>query len=143
MIKQMLKISVFTFFFILGLCLNIYSDDPLDSDNDGMPDSWEITYGLNPSVYDADNDADKDSLTNIKEFQYNTLPNNSDTDNDGLLDGEEIFQIGEKFQINTYTTGPQRYPHVSSNGNNYFVIWESLREGCWDINGQLFNKNGR
>lgn len=26
---------------------------PLDTDNDGMPDAWEITHGLNPNVADA------------------------------------------------------------------------------------------
>jgi hypothetical protein len=27
-------------------------EPPLDSDNDGMPDSWEVLRGLNPNVAD-------------------------------------------------------------------------------------------
>lgn len=40
-----------------------------DSDNDGMPDDWEIKHGLNPHNYnDASLDRDKDGYTNIEEF---------------------------------------------------------------------------
>ena len=69
MIKQVSKVSIYTILFIFSLSLNIYSDNPLDSDNDGMPDLWEITYGLNPSLNDADNDADNDGLSNLEEYQ--------------------------------------------------------------------------
>ncbi|HTG45290.1 MAG TPA: lamin tail domain-containing protein, partial [Verrucomicrobiae bacterium] len=37
----------------------------LDSDNDGMPDSWEIQYGLNPGSNDAALDRDGDGFTNL------------------------------------------------------------------------------
>jgi len=40
-----------------------------DSDNDGMPDDWEIKHGLNPhNASDASLDRDKDGYTNIEEF---------------------------------------------------------------------------
>lgn len=61
----------------------------LDSDNDGMPDSYEITYGLNPNVNDADLDGDNDLLTNIEEFNLGTFPDDNDFDNDGYRDGWE------------------------------------------------------
>ena len=45
-----------------------------DSDNDGMPDSWETAYGLGVGVNDAAGDADGDGLKNIDEFQLGTHP---------------------------------------------------------------------
>lgn len=40
-----------------------------DSDNDGMPDEWEIKHGLNPkNAADASQDRDKDGYSNIEEY---------------------------------------------------------------------------
>jgi protocatechuate 3,4-dioxygenase beta subunit len=63
----------------------------LDSDGDGMPDSWEIANGLNPyDPTDAGLDPDGDGLTNLQEYQLGTNPHVADTDGDGLSDGQEI-----------------------------------------------------
>ena len=41
----------------------------VDSDHDGMPDTWEVRFGLNPnSASDGSADADGDGYTNIEEF---------------------------------------------------------------------------
>jgi parallel beta-helix repeat protein len=61
-----------------------------DSDGDGMPDEWEILYGLNPSIDDADGDPDGDHLINVNEYLNGTDPSNSDTDGDSLVDGWEV-----------------------------------------------------
>ncbi|MBU1631318.1 MAG: HEAT repeat domain-containing protein [Candidatus Omnitrophica bacterium] len=67
----------------------------LDSDNDGMPDWWEILYGLDPyNPDDADGDPDEDEVTNLLEYIYNTDPTNPDTDGDGLSDEYEIYAYG-------------------------------------------------
>jgi hypothetical protein len=42
---------------------------PRDSDGDGMPDSWETTYGLNPFADDSHKDLDGDGLSNLEEYQ--------------------------------------------------------------------------
>lgn len=60
-----------------------------DTDSDGMPDSWELRYRLNPAINDAALDADVDGLSNLSEFQRGTDPQNPDTDGDGLPDGAE------------------------------------------------------
>lgn len=40
-----------------------------DSDREGMPDTWERLYGLNPaSAIDGPLDADGDGYTNIEKF---------------------------------------------------------------------------
>jgi parallel beta-helix repeat protein len=49
--------------------------DVYDSDNDGMPNSWEVRYALNPdNSTDASQDPDNDLLTNLEEFEMNTEP---------------------------------------------------------------------
>lgn len=49
----------------------------MDSDGDGMWDSWEVMYGLNPfDRTDASRDRDGDGYTNIQEFRKLTDPNN-------------------------------------------------------------------
>ncbi|MHA1224984.1 MAG: binary toxin-like calcium binding domain-containing protein, partial [Candidatus Heimdallarchaeaceae archaeon] len=61
-----------------------------DTEGDGMPDGWEIEYGLNPLVNDSMEDPDNDGLTNIQEFFYGTNPLLADSDGDGYSDSEEI-----------------------------------------------------
>ena len=53
-----------------GLGNNADSDD----DNDGMPDDWEIQYGLDPLVDDASEDSDGDGNNNINEYLAGTDP---------------------------------------------------------------------
>ena len=49
-----------------------------DRDNDGMPNAWEIQFGLNPDdPADAALDRDNDGLSNLAEFQAGTEPTNS------------------------------------------------------------------
>ncbi len=73
-----------------------HGTDPLnpDSDGDGMPDGWEVTYSLNPlSAADAALDSDPgggDGLTNFQEYQLGTHPKKRDTDDDGLNDNVEV-----------------------------------------------------
>jgi hypothetical protein len=46
---------------------------PVDSDNDGMPNSWERRHGLNPHVAgDGATDRDSDGYTNLEEYLNRT-----------------------------------------------------------------------
>jgi YD repeat-containing protein len=67
------------------------SDALRDTDGDGMPDGWEMMFGLLPAnASDATNDSDADGLSNLQEFLFGTNPLTCDTDQDGLSDEEEI-----------------------------------------------------
>ena len=65
----------------------------LDTDSDGILDSFEVEHGLTVGVDDAFLDADDDGLSNIAEFHRRTLPANTDTDGDSIKDGLEV-EIG-------------------------------------------------
>ena len=83
--------------------LEISTNLSLDSDNDGLPDSWEQRYGLDPNdngidpdengLVNVDNgpdgDPDGDGVNNEDEFANKTNPVEEDTDSDGLNDGVE------------------------------------------------------
>jgi len=47
----------------------------VDTDSDGMPDTWELLYGLNPQN-SSDNtlDTDSDGYTNLEEYLNGTAP---------------------------------------------------------------------
>jgi hypothetical protein len=65
--------------------------DDLDDDNDGMPDTFENSAGLNPrDAADAQADGDDDGLPNLAEYGNSTDPRVADSDQDGMEDGLEV-----------------------------------------------------
>jgi parallel beta-helix repeat protein len=61
-----------------------------DTDDDNIPDDYEVRNGLDPLVDDAMDDEDSDELLNIQEYWYGTSPTDSDSDNDLMEDGYEV-----------------------------------------------------
>jgi hypothetical protein len=69
-----------------------------DDDNDGMPDTWELEYGLDPLRDDAGEDPDGDDITNINEYNLGIKPNhyegNFEPETPVLLSPENSTKVG-------------------------------------------------
>lgn len=83
----------------------VYSDE--DSDDDGIPDDWEVKLGYDPfnpysrwvagggsiddpsKIEDGDYDTDNDGLSDAGEIVMGTALDKNDSDGDGILDGNE------------------------------------------------------
>ncbi|MGA1794393.1 MAG: LamG-like jellyroll fold domain-containing protein [bacterium] len=74
-----------------------------DTDYDGIPDAWEVTWGTDFTRANADSEQDADGLTNGEEYDNGTDPDNPDTDGDGFNDGIEV-------EMGTDPTDPSSYP---------------------------------
>ena len=136
-------------FFVAGLCIDSDGDgltdayerfvsltDPTlaDTDRDGLPDGWEVRYGLDPlsalGVNGAAGDPDEDGLSNLEEVQYGTSPINADTDGDGLTDLAErgSIKILPQFEWHDMSAYPPVYWRQEVDD---FAILDSLPDGAW------------
>ena len=114
---------------------------PDDTDDDGMPDDYEIANGLDPNVDDAaiDNDAEggPDGLTNLEEYNAGSNPQDSDSDDDGLLDGEEVNGTLNPFQGDQPGDQATAAPGLAINP----LLADSDSDGLSDFE-ELDNSNG-
>jgi autotransporter-associated beta strand protein len=84
--------------FLAGTQANNAASDPLNTDNDGLLDSWEVTHFGSAAAQTGTGDFDGDFDSNLLEFTNETNPASaasfSDTDADGMRDGWEILYFG-------------------------------------------------
>ncbi len=92
----------------------------VDTDNDGMEDSWEDAHGGKDNLT-LTGDFDADGLLDVNEFLANVDPEDTDSDNDGLNDGPEVLThqtnpgdsdtdddgLTDGAEINTHGTNPR------------------------------------
>jgi Bacterial TSP3 repeat len=65
-----------------------------DSDGDGLPDLWEIRYGLDPhDSADGRADGDRDGLDNLSEMRLHMAPGQRDSNHNGVADGDEDSDV--------------------------------------------------
>jgi hypothetical protein len=91
-----------------------------DTDGDGVPDGWEVEYGLNPLEEDDFEDADNDGLDNLSEYQLRRLGFKPDSEVDVYVSITLIFVtisaiIGffirrRKRNVNAKSIGYESYP---------------------------------
>ncbi len=65
-------------------------ENETDTDQDGMPDVWEIENDLDINRDDSILDYDFDELVNLDEYLHGTDPWNEGTDGDRFNDGFEV-----------------------------------------------------
>jgi parallel beta-helix repeat protein len=63
--------------------------DNYDTDNDGMPDDWEIGQFTDTTTADDTTDFENDGLLDIHEFAYGSDPKSYDSEGDGMPDAWE------------------------------------------------------
>jgi len=118
----------------------------IDSDGDGMYDSWEIQHFGNLSQSDTD-DFDDDGIINWGEYLAHLDPENADQDGDGLEDGNEEVRIyltdptnsdtdgdhspdGDEMIAGTIATDPASYFYVSDirplSGGGCEIVFETV-----------------
>ena len=98
--------------FVLFNFIDSSSENPEeeDADFDGMPDTWESSYGLDHLTANNANDQDGDGLSNLEEYIAGTSP----------IDGSDSFNISgsysiDQFEINLPTISGREYTvHIST-----------------------------
>jgi len=100
--------------------------DPLeaDSDNDGMPDGWEVSHGLAPlNGDDASDDPDGDGTQSLWEYLLRTNPMVADSNSgDPSLSGGLLFEspVGDAFPLSL--SEMQSFASASSASSSYSQI---------------------
>ncbi|MEW5938001.1 MAG: hypothetical protein AB1665_09345, partial [Candidatus Thermoplasmatota archaeon] len=114
-----------------------YLTDPKlwDTDNDTMPDGWEVKYNLVPtSPEDKDLYYDSDTLGNAQEYTLDTHPRDADTDNDTLSDSAEITAVRLRTNVSKGAVSSEGYGQTTDwidvnlgvpyAGHHYVYGWE-------------------
>ena len=81
------------------------ASDNGDSDNDGMPDTWEVQYGLDPQVRDSMLDLDQDGVFNVFEYRQGSNPVLIDSDYDTLPDQLDFFPSDPRYSYDNDRDG--------------------------------------
>ena len=111
-------------------------EPPFDSDDDGLPDYWEMRYfgGLSPGPAD---DTDGDGLSHLEEVGPLSNPTIVDTDGDSLTDFEEVASdigsnpnlsdsdgdgLDDGIEVNNYGTNPTKRDSDSDSYDDAYEI---------------------
>ncbi len=131
----------------IGLCVgsqrtlgkNFILSEQGDYDNDGIPNTYETSNGLNPLIDDSNLDLDNDGLSNADEYANNTNPQQVDSDNDGFKDGFETAHGSDPLdntdtpQIDINTTSD-----LNADGHEDIVMSNYYDGSNYSINSYIY-----
>jgi pimeloyl-ACP methyl ester carboxylesterase len=110
----------------------------LDSDGDGMPDWWEMQYGLNHTdPADRNWDYDGDDYSNLQEYVHQTDPTDEDSfpgsTNSGRIPdtGQTTSYTNTYGEDSDYTINQPSYTKMDANGNalpDSATTWAMVRD---------------
>ena len=96
-----------------------------DSDQDGMPDIWEIIHGLNPNdPADALQDPDGDNYSNRNEYWAGTDPHSAES----VLRFTKIMQIASNDFFLQFKATANRSYSVVFRTDNQSTNWIKIRD---------------
>lgn len=130
---------------------------PADTDQDGMPNSWETTYGLNPNnASDRNGDPDADGYTNLEEYLAGLVgegngPGSSSTSTitlqentigfcsaDGTIDTNHAGFTGSGFSNASNLSGAGINWRISvPSGGSYTLTWRHANGSTTARTGRL------
>jgi hypothetical protein len=113
-----------------------------DDDNDGMPDAWEVLYGLDPKVNDALKDLDGDGVVNFDEYTGSTNPAKKDSDGDGAGDGVDPFPTDAGEWSDSDGDGMGDNVDIDDDNDGMPDKWEMLYGLDPMVNDALLDKDG-
>ncbi len=112
-----------------------------DDDSDGMPDFWELMYGLDPlDPADADDDPDGDGAPNLLEYEGGTDPADKDSVPESSISGTVTGQNGNGLEdlyvrACTYNTSNNCLGTLTDGVGNYTI--HDLPAGIYNV--QVFS----
>lgn len=103
-----------------------------DADHDGLPNEWEVKYGLNPNnPKDATLDSDGDGFTNLEEFQAKTDPKDKESHPD-YLDSVVVSSPLKKTTLPFYFNS-----HMPTRNGSRLTFWATGAKGkCLCVKGE-------
>ena len=120
------------------------SNEGADTDNDGIPDNWEITHGLSISHDNSNIDSDGDGFLDVSEFISGTNPNDRNSFLDILISEEDgVYNLSfNSIEGRTYTLEISKdlntfytYYQVSGNGGLIDIPFNPIDEANISIFG--------
>jgi hypothetical protein len=98
-----------------------------DSDGDGMPDYWEVRYGLDAMRVNGADDADGDGMTDLNEFLAGTNPQSGESKLVILLEREPGNQTGLQLTISPAISDRTYSIQVSTTASGTWSDHQTLR----------------
>lgn len=114
-----------------------------DDDNDGMPDDWELQYGLNPLADDSALDSDQDGVSNIDEYTDGTDPSEADNNQAPVQPGMLIPADGDIDIETTVKLQATEFSDPDADDYHAQTEWLILAENGQDIVLHIYRDKGK